>query len=216
MKDLIQLAKIAKEAEQVFLPNRYQEPFVEALQRLTGEEVSKLEGRRLSVRSGGKTYRWARGRNIPKIVEAVAERTPNISTVGLTGSEWCLEYDLAEPKNSVLWDSMTESKLGNLALIAPSTYDIREICRGLPEEYFRPLPVVTVFPNIVRSLGTCGSFTVCCELELDGGVESVADALGVAAIDLVSSGKTLQENNFVVLEELMPVYVALVRAARDK
>ena len=206
MKNLDKLAEVVSKADEVFIPSRYQEPFSQAFKELSGLNLPEPSGRRLSQSDGRKIYRWARGRNIPKIVSMAANTRPNESVIGLSGSEWCMEYGLAVPDAGIIWETITEKALGYLAIIAPANR-----VDSLPSG---PLPVVTVFPNLVKELSATSRYRPIPSVVVDGSVESVADCLGFAAVDLVSSGKTLRENGFVVLDELAPVYPALVQAIK--
>lgn len=212
--------EVASEATQVILPNRYETEFVNAYQAVTGNEVPKRskDERRATIQSAGVTYRWTRGRSIPSVVAVVSEVKPATRTVGLTGSEWCKEYDLGtflsgKRDMSVDWARLTESKLGMVALIAPNKLDA-SVMRWR-ERRMQLIPVVTAYPNVVTMLGVSGQYNVTPKVVVEGGVESVADALDMPAVDLVCGGGTILRNNFQIVSPLFDVYPALVCAASE-
>jgi ATP phosphoribosyltransferase len=209
MKNSMKLADAACSAEQVFLPNRYQQPFIDAYQSLTGNEVPEMKERKMSAKSGDIQFRWSRGRDIPQIVELASDADPSLLTVGLTGSEWCREFESAQPDTSVVWGRMSEKRLGRVSLIASANSDIDLIRKGL-EGGSEPIGVVTAYPNLIRALRTSGQYNLIPAVPVSGCAEGVADTLGMAAVDLVSKGETIAANGFVVVEELLDSYPALV------
>lgn len=215
MKNLEKLAEVACSAEQVFLPNRYQEPFMEAFQQLTGLEIPRMKSRKMKEVSNGQTYRLARGRDIPLVVETVSKADPKTRTIGLTGTEWCAEYALGEPESNLKWDRITEKKLGRVALIAPYGSNI-DLIRARLERGFYPLEVATVYPNVVGAEGLSGRSNITPVLQLSGALEGVAPALGIPVVDLVSSGATVEENDFIVVEKLFDVYPSLVSLTAEE
>ncbi|MEI6751266.1 MAG: hypothetical protein WCK69_01785, partial [Candidatus Saccharibacteria bacterium] len=57
------------------------------------------------------------------------------------------------------------------------------------------------------------SITTSLEFTLNGSVETVADDLGMLALDLVCTGDTVIQNNFTILAELQDAFPAIVVAA---
>ncbi len=207
MRNFVEIAEIAKEAKQVFLPNRYQKPFTEAFQELTGYEVPEVNERKAKAEADGRTYWWIRGRDVPRVVELAGAESEGV--VGLTGGEWCMEYACAEPKASVTWGNMTQKRMGRVALIAPESADASQIANRLRNGFY-PLGVATAYPNLVTALGMTDRYNISCQVPLSGSVEGVADAIGLPAVDLIVSGKTVEQNDFVIIEDLVDVYPALV------
>lgn len=216
MKDFNRLVEIANEAQQVFLPDRYPNTMCDPFQELTGIEVPKKIERNMKAVSSGKTFRWTRGRSIPRIVALAAKITPEAPTIGLTGSEWCAEYTASEcfadqPSGDIVWGSMSEERLGRLALIAKNTENAEALLWQV-ERSFSGVNVVTAYPNLVSMMGISGRCNLFPQVAIDGGVEGVADALGKPAVDLVVTGETLETNGFQIVKELMDTYPALVIA----
>lgn len=209
MKNFKELAEIANESEQVFMPDRYQQPFIEAFQTLTGDEVPEMVGRKRTVKSGDRTYIWCRGRNIPAVVQAVSKTYPSLPVIGLTGSEWCAEYNCTPKVEPVQWGRCSEKKLGDVALIASQRDDVENI-RRRSQRGFQLLNVVTAYPNLVLAMAMSDRCNLYPAYPVDGGVEGIADALGVPGVDLVSTGNTLSENSFVRIENLLEAYPALI------
>jgi ATP phosphoribosyltransferase len=197
------LATIAQDAEQILLPSRYQEPFTAAFRALTGIQLPSKPGRQMCVRANGKVFRWLRGRDIPQMVALASRLAPSITTIGLTGSEWCSEYDSEPESNAIQWQNIGE-KLGEIAIIAPKNSDIQAIKKQI--EANRPLDVVTAYPNLVKAQE--GQFSP--RITLQGCVESISELAALPAIDLVSTGETVAANDFVVIKRLETSYPALV------
>lgn len=216
MESLISVTEGVYSAEQVLLPNRYQRPFVDAYQNITNIEVPELKDRKMSAISQGILFRWIRGRDIPQVVELATARNPNICTIGLTGSEWCREYDYStQSGTSLIWDEMSYERIGKVSLIASANSDI-SIIRSQLNDWSRPVQVVTAYPNLIRGLRKDRKFNITSDVSISGGVEGVADMLGMVAVDLVSKGKTIASNNFVIVQELLESYPALVRSNSRK
>ncbi|MES2970835.1 MAG: hypothetical protein V4702_00760 [Patescibacteria group bacterium] len=210
MKNLnnIAVAEVADEAKQVFVPNRYQKVFVAAFQELIGEEIPKQDDRKAKVESNGRTYWWVRGRDVPQVVELAGAEMDGV--VGLTGSEWCMEYACNQRRTTTVMGKMTQKRMGRIALIAPETAEIARIKSRLRSGTY-PLGVITAYPGIVNGLGIMERFNILCQVALNGGVEGVAEAIGLPAVDLVSNeANTVKQNNFVVIENLLDVFPVLV------
>lgn len=215
MKNLIELAEVATDAEQVFFPNRYQDKFIEAFQSLTGVEVPLMVGRESKAKSQGRTFWWLRGRDIPKLVQTASVTTPEITTVGLTGSEWCAEFRAAAKcDTTVRWDRLSNEKIGRVALIARADSNV-DLIRDRLERGFEPVRVVTGYPNFVQALGVSGQCNIFPQISVEGGVEGAAEVLRMPAVDLVCRGDTIAINNFVVVEELLDTYPLLVTSSSE-
>ncbi|EDK72578.1 hypothetical protein TM7_0279 [candidate division TM7 genomosp. GTL1] len=202
------LVEVARDADQVLIPSRYQKPFIEAYQSLTGIEIPEMKGRKMSVCSNGKIFRWMRGRDIPGCTARANVTNPNMRTIGLTGSEWCDEYAASTNGPDLPWNRIGE-KLGCLAVISNIDDDV-ELTRARLKPGFEPLGVATAFPNFVKALSKAGEWNITLRIPVQGCAESVAELFNIPAVDLVSTGATLAANNFVVLQELRESYPALV------
>lgn len=213
MKSSLSVAETAQSAEQVLLPSRYQQPFINAYQALTGVEVPQFEDRKASVLSQGILFRLLRGRDIPDITELLADPT----TIGLTGSDWCAEYAAGAVNNTrIVWDRASEEKMGIVAVIAKASHNIAQ-ARNMLERGFEPLRVVTVYPNLVSRLGAAGCTNIAVAKTVNGSVESVAEALRIPGVDMVSNeGRTTKVNNFVVVQELLSSYPAIVTIGQNE
>jgi ATP phosphoribosyltransferase len=214
--------KLLESADTIYLPNRYQEPFIEALGNITNIKIPDLKDRKLSVKSNGQTFRWVRGRDVPQIVASVQAAQPKKRIVGLSGSEWCDEYMLGQLTGKVATNRMIEyynipfaKSMGRVAIIAPQSVDVEQMREKIRAGQ-DPVPVITVYPNLAKNSFKEGLFrlsiTTTPEFTLSGGVESLADDLGMLALDLVCTGATVIQNNFTILAELQEVYPAIVTA----
>lgn len=214
MNEMIKLTDSVCEAEQVFLPNRYQKSFVNAYEALTRKEVPEMDGRKLTVRSNGVTYCWSRGRDIPRILDAILKQKLEKKSIGFTGSEWWSEFSYLQRDRSVDFRRLAGDSLGSVALIASRESDvlnIREMLIGDAE----PVSVVTAYPNVVRGLSERGRYNIAVQLAVAGCAEGVACALGVPAVDLVSTGETIEENGFLVVEKIFDSYPGLISAVSN-
>lgn len=214
MKKIENVTELASDAKQVFVPNRYGDVIVRAYEELTGQEVPKQDDRKAKLDSNGRTYWWIRGRDVPKVVELAGEVMSNV--IGLTGSEWCMEYDATQPGTTGIWGRITPKRMGRVALIAPNTANIPAITERLWRGFY-PLGVATAYPGIVNGLGLMERYNIRCKVALNGGVEGVAAAIGLPAVDLVSNkANTVKQNDFVVVENLLDAYPALVAPGGDR
>ena len=209
MKYLGNTNETASQAERVLMPDRYQQPFIDAFQTLTGCEVPEMSGRKRTIITAGRTFVWCRGRNIPGILQVLNTAEPNAKTIGLTGTEWCLEYENTPNTPTVAWQSLGKKKLGTVALIAPAQGDIQKLTQRV-ECDLAAVGVVTAYPNLVRSMNEIAVCNIFPAVTVDGGAEGIADSLKMPAVDLVSSGETIRENGFVVVKDLIATYPALV------
>jgi ATP phosphoribosyltransferase len=171
-----------------------------------------VASRVLSAEGDGVTYRFIRGRDIPLMVAKATMKNPGIRTVGLSGSEWCTEY-VSAPENTqrnVSWD-VVGAKMGRVSLIAPEESDAELLRERLEDKELDTVEVATALPNLVRGLGRAGT-NIEVGATLVGAVESGAATLGMAGVDLVSSGETLRCNNFVEVLPLSESWPVLVTA----
>ncbi len=196
---------IAKSARQVLLPSRYEKPFVEAYQQLSGFEVPEARPRKLKVVSNGTTFRRVRGRDIPKVLNELD--TPD--AIGLTGYEWYLDAVEGDRDISLGLFRANETILGNVALIASTSVREEPLRQQLLAREI-PIDVVSPYPNIAGWLKFRYGYKINLKMCVSGAVEGVADSLGIPAIDLVSTGETIRENDFVVIEPLLESYPALL------
>lgn len=208
--------EMIESSKEIYLPNRYQQPFIDALQQYADIEVPAQVGRRLAERSNGRTFRWMRGRDIPRVIARINATRPDTNAVGFTGSDWCQEYIVDRTNATVDWYALYSApRMGRLAIIAPPSLDGKKI----EEQLYKgdPVSVVTVYPNIANIFvpKLSPGFNTSSDLVVNGGVEGVADALGMPAIDLVSSGDTVRENGFTVVEKLQEVFPAMVTGERQ-
>lgn len=211
MKDFNKARELALEAEQVLVPNRYAEPFVDAFQELTGIEMPVPRDRKQTVESDGKVYRYLRGRNIPKVAWLAWKSDPGTRTIGLTGGEWAAEYRASGKVGSLCLSAyqMTDKRLGRLAVIAPPSLK-RPLSPSILQARDSLTPVVTVFKDLTIAFGASDQCNIFPEVVLDGGLESVSDMLGMPALDLVCKEETVRQNNFTIVKDLMDVYPTLV------
>lgn len=198
------LETVFKEADQILMPNRYQEPFAEAFQSITGIEVPRVEGRKLSACSAGKVFRFMRGRDIPSVVDELGA----VSTIGLTGSEWFVEYRCSQRQAGIECRVVSEKSMGRIALLTPAGNETAANARL--QTGYRPMQVATSYPNLVMSLALSGRFNMVPKMSVAGCVEAAAGALNLPAVDLVSSGETAAINGFAEAVKLMDVYPVAV------
>lgn len=210
--------ELLESADTIYLPNRYLEPFVEAVGNITNIDIPDIIGRKGSVESNGRTFRWVRGRDVPKIVASAQAAKPGSKVVGLTGSDWCDEYMLGELTGMVAanrridYYNIPGAKLmGRVAIIAPPSVDAGRMLDEIQPGRKQLVPVVTVYPN----LGTASSLSITTSIEftVNGSVETVADDLGMLALDVICTGETARQNGFTVLAELQDAFPAIVVAA---
>lgn len=211
------MREIIESSQEIYLPNRYQKPFVDALQMCADIEVPTQVGRKLVQVSEGRTFRWMRGRDIPRIIALVDKARPDANAIGLTGSDWCQEYIVEKTNRQVSWYDMGSVKpMGRLAIISPPGVDSEILQARLRSG--DTVPVVTVYPNIaeiyVPKILYPGFKTSPCVV-VNGGVEGVADALNMPGLDMVSKGDTVRENGFTIIENLQEVYPAMVTGERN-
>ena len=209
--------KLLESADTIYLPNRYQEPFIEALGNITNIKIPDLKDRKISVKSNGQTFRWVRGRDVPQIVASAQATKPDVKVVGLSGSEWCDEYMLGQLTGKVAADRRIEyytipcaELMGRVAIIAPPSVDAGRMLEKIRSGQDH-VPVVTVYPNLATASNL--SITTSLEFTLNGSVETLADDLGMLALDLVCTGDTVIQNNFTILAELQDAFPAIVVAA---
>ncbi len=209
--------KLLESADTIYLPNRYLEPFVEAVGNITDIEIPAMQGRKGRVESNGQTFRWVRGRDVAKIVASVQAAQPEKRIVGLSGSEWCDEYMLGELTGRVAADRRIEyytipcaKLMGRVAIIAPPSVDAGRMLEKIRSGQDL-VPVVTVYPNLATASNL--SITTSLEFTLNGSVETLADDLGMLALDLVCTGATAKQNGFTILAELQDAFPAIVVAA---
>ncbi len=200
-------------SERVLMPDRYQQPFIDAFQTVTGCEVPEMNGRKRTIKTANRTFVWFRGRNIPAILGALSNSQPNTKTIGMTGTEWRKEYENTPNTPTIGWQRLGEKKLGTVALIAREEMDIENF-RMLARRGARDLGVVTAYPNYVNSIGSTAGCKLIAKVIVDGGVEAIADTLNMPAVDLVCSGETLRENGFVIVDSLLPTYPELLVQTR--
>lgn len=202
----------ARSAQQVFMPNRYQGEFFRAWERLTGRTVPSVDDRVLSAEADGIRYRFFRGRDVPLMVARASLKSPEVCTVGFSGSEWCEDYADASgiDAKGISWETVGK-QMGRISLIAPKESDVDQLRAQLNDNDFDAIEVATALPNLVSGLGRTrrnirvGAAVVGC-------VESAAAALGIPGVDLVSSGETLRRNGFIEVEQLSESWPVLVTA----
>jgi len=212
--------ELLESADTIYLPNRYLEPFVEAVGNITDIEIPAMQGRNGGAESNGQIFRWVRGRDVAKIVASVQAAQPKKRIVGLSGSEWCDEYMLGELTGRVSADRRIEyynipraKLMGRVAIIAPPSLDADQMRGKIQPGREQLVPVVTVYPNLAKASKSSLSITTSLEFTLNGSVETVADDLGMLALDLVCTGDTVIQNNFTILAELQDAFPAIVVAA---
>jgi hypothetical protein len=216
MKDFDSLAAAARGAEQVFFPNRYQDPFIEAWRELTGEEPPKMEGREESAEANGRLFRWVRGRNVAFAVDRMKAVNPGVRAVGLTGSEWVDEYKALEPGTGVASGIVAEKELGRVAVIAPPGSNV-PLLEARLKSRLNPVGVVTVYPGLVRSLALGDNCNLTVDEAVDGCVEAWAAALDKPGVDLVSpQARTIKANNFSLVRPLVTSYPVLVMSGQPE
>lgn len=207
--------ELAQNADLILLPDRYQEPFTEALQDLLGQEIPTKDGRKCTIISNGRTFQWVRGRDVPKLVEAYTINDPKINTIGMTGTEWYEEY--ANEIGFTFSNNRVASykPIGRISLIAKESLNFTAENLGIGRGK-ESVKVVTALPNLVRRVRIDKALNIETLLSLNngvsGGVEGIANQLGVAAIDLVSKGETIRDNGMVVVQQLMTSYPELIWA----
>ena len=211
---------LLESADTIYLPNRYLEPFIEAVGNITNIEIPDIIGRKGSVESNGQIFRWVRGRDVAKIVASVQAAQPEKRVVGLSGSEWCDEYMLGELTGRVTADRRIEyynipsaKLMGRVAIIAPPSLDADQMRDKIRPGREQLVPVVTVYPNLATASKSNLSITTSLEFTLNGSVETVSDDLGMLALDLVCTGATAKQNGFTILAELQDAFPAIVVAA---
>ncbi len=202
MSEFKKAEKDLASAEQILLPNRYEDAFVEAYQELTGLEVPKADERRLKATSNGLTYRWIRGRDITPTIVKLSREKPGLRVSGLTGYEWWREFVAVERNRCKTATSVASNKLiGRVSLIA-SAESAKAVTQRRSNQ--SRIQVVTAYPNLARKLG----FGV--KQAVSGCVEGVADSLDLPALDLVCSGQTIKKNGFVEIEPLLDSFPVVV------
>lgn len=207
---MISLETDLQEADQICLPDRYQKPFVEAFQTLTGQEVPNFTGEKLDVSSGGKLFRLMRGRDIPNIVRKISRVEPRQKTVGLTGSEWVLDYMLGvQGAPEVAAVNASSEIIGAVGLL---TLKAGEGANDAQIGDKSSIKVVTAYRNLVPRLGRNDGLNIVPSVVVSGKVEGVARLLNMAAVDLVVTGASIKANGFEMRTRLLDVYPAIVRA----
>ncbi len=182
--------------ETLFVPNRYEEAFVTALEAYTGIAPPAFEPRVGEYEYLGGKIVLANGRDIPALV---ASGDPSVA--GLTGSEWTSEYEL---KTGVtLRKKYLGEPIGRVSLVG----DLDDDC-VLSE--FEKLPVASQWPNFVGTIDG-----LACALTLSGGVEAVARSRGLRSVVQVFSGRTLNKNRQKELAVLSPIWVTLLRGGQQ-
>ncbi len=196
---MINLLENLQEANQVYLPNRYQDVFVTAFQGITGDEVPVPAARESSIRSGGRTFVFVRGRDIPANVVA-ASANIGVRASGLTGSEWCLDYQLGQQgRTPFVWANADDKPMGSVVLLRDKDVSLDRSQKGYS----------TVFPNLASKLLEKARIQIGEPFVVNGCTEGVAKGLGLAVVDLVSSGATAEANGFSIDKELLRVFPAI-------
>lgn len=197
-----------QEANQILLPDRYAKKFETAYQEITGKEVPQTQGRKASVTSGGIVFRRIRGRDIPSAVRWSAQRNPGLRVVGITGSEWFMNYMLGEQGlPSVAAQEATTDLIGTVALLSKPG-QLSEIAN-------KQLPVVTAYEFLVPLLAKNNNLNITPSVVVSGSAENIADDLNMCAVDIVDTGESAVANGFEVTE-LLSVYPVIVRAISRK
>lgn len=198
MKDLV---RQSTEAKLVLVPKGDDsQPCLKAFQDATGIAVPEFPGRKLKVRTRGRTFVKVKGRDIPRFIAA------GYGDIGLTGSDSCEDYAAAD-------ESVSYQRIGprmcRFVLMAPSARaaSVRRRLEGK-----EPLRVATSFPDLVRvRAAKLGLNLALDDMPICGSVEVMPGLLGVPLVaDLVSSGRTAEENGLVEIRTLMDVYPAVV------
>jgi ATP phosphoribosyltransferase len=203
MGTLEEMIDIARSADRVYLPNRYNRVFKDGYTDLTGRAVPTPGDRQLVAVENGVTFRFVRGRDVPRMVAEAAARYPNRLIAGFSGSDWCLE-DAENNGERVLWASIGV-EMGRVSLIATEAADSEALMTRYSDSALEGLEVATAYPNLVRGLARDGA-NIKLGIALNGCVESAADELGMEGFDMVSTGETLRQNGW---KEVYPIYESL-------
>lgn len=138
----------------------------------------------------GVSYFWVKPSDVAIYVERGA------ADIGVAGKDILLEY-------------------------APDVYELMDLdigkCRmcvagkrGFRDSTARPLRVATKFPNIARGFYSARSREIDI-IKLNGSIE-LAPLLGLSdvIVDIVETGKTLLENDLVLIETIVPISARLI------
>jgi len=138
----------------------------------------------------GVRYFWGKPSDVAIYVERGA------ADLGIVGKDILLEYD---PEVYELLDL----KMGVCRMAVAGRRDFRD-------PVGRTLKVATKFPNIARRYydGKCRDIDI---IRLNGSIE-LAPILNLShvIVDIVETGSTLQENDLVVYEEIVPISARLI------
>jgi len=138
----------------------------------------------------GVRYFWVKPSDVAIYVERGA------ADLGIVGKDILLEYD---PEVYELLDL----KMGVCRMAVAGRRDFRD-------PVGRTLKVATKFPNIARRYydGKCRDIDI---IRLNGSIE-LAPILNLShvIVDIVETGSTLQENDLVVYEEIVPISARLI------
>ena len=138
----------------------------------------------------GVRYFWVKPSDVTIYVERGA------ADIGIAGKDILLEY---EPDVYELLDL----GLGKCRMAVAAKADFRDNTE-------RTLRVATKFPNIARSFYEKESRDIDI-IKLNGSIE-IAPILGLSdvIVDIVETGKTLKENNLVVIDTIVPISARLI------
>ncbi|GGM75877.1 ATP phosphoribosyltransferase [Thermogymnomonas acidicola] len=156
--------------------------------RLSGVEVPDTAGRSLALRSGGNTFLISRAADVPGYVEAGAE-------IGITGSDV-----VEESGNDVLVPLDLPFGRCRLSIAAPPGF------RGLRDGVRIASRYTNIASRLLSSRRVSGSV-----LKLSGSVELAAvTGMADAILDIVETGRTLEQNGLLEYEKVMDVRAQVV------
>ncbi|MCC8356307.1 MAG: ATP phosphoribosyltransferase, partial [Oscillospiraceae bacterium] len=138
----------------------------------------------------GVRYFWAKPTDVPIYVERGA------ADIGVAGKDILLEYapDVYE---------LLDLHMGRCRMCVAGPADFRD-------DYARTLRVATKFPNIARRHYSAQSRQIDI-IKLNGSIE-LAPIVGLSdvIVDIVKTGKTLEENGLLPLETIAPISARLI------
>ncbi|MCD7748942.1 MAG: ATP phosphoribosyltransferase [Oscillospiraceae bacterium] len=138
----------------------------------------------------GVRYFWAKPTDVPIYVERGA------ADIGVAGKDILLEYapDVYE---------LLDLHMGRCRMCVAGPADFRD-------DYARTLRVATKFPNIARRHYSAQSRQIDI-IKLNGSIE-LAPIVGLSdvIVDIVETGKTLEENGLLPLETIAPISARLI------